>query len=381
MSVHHEINISAHEKLSKGSAMTVSIIVPIFNTERYLKRCVDSLANQDYADLEIILVDDGSTDASGRICDEGAKSDSRIKVIHQANGGEAAARNAGIAAATGEYMLFSDSDDEYLPNAVALLTDTMKDGADLTMGAFLEVSGGITRYASTGESPHTRSGLIRKMINDRAAYGTNYMLSCLQAKLFKTSVIREHDLRANTAFVVGNDSIFMMDYLACCNWIIDTFHPMYIYHKYDVGERVQGMSYYYPDGYRLHIEVWKRRVKIMDADGCWETGTRENILCEIADTLLRNLVRAATFEEHFPEGFARELEWAANDEFVRECLFFYRPKRETDNVSIPEHLKKRDAESACCEIRKKSEEWANREAFVNDRLYVRRMCKPDRISP
>lgn len=91
--------------------LLVSIIIPVYNVEKYLLACVNSVINQTYKCLEIILVDDGSTDSSGRICDECAKLDSRIKVIHKVNGGLSDARNAGIDAATGDYLAFVDSDD------------------------------------------------------------------------------------------------------------------------------------------------------------------------------------------------------------------------------------------------------------------------------
>ena len=89
----------------------ISIIVPIYKVEQYLKRCVDSLINQTYRNLEIILVDDGSPDRCGEICDEYAKNDSRVKAIHKPNGGLSDARNKGLDVATGDYVMFVDSDD------------------------------------------------------------------------------------------------------------------------------------------------------------------------------------------------------------------------------------------------------------------------------
>ena len=100
----------------------ISIIVPVYNTDQYLNRCVDSIINQTYKNLEIILVDDGSTDNSGKICDEYKKKDSRIIVIHKTNGGMSSARNAGLDIATGNYIAFVDSDDYIAVN----MMDTMR---------------------------------------------------------------------------------------------------------------------------------------------------------------------------------------------------------------------------------------------------------------
>lgn len=94
--------------------MTLSVIIPVYNVALYLRRCVESVSHQTYRQLEIILVDDGSTDESGAICDELAREDERIRVIHKVNGGLSDARNAGLAVATGEYVAFLDSDDAWL---------------------------------------------------------------------------------------------------------------------------------------------------------------------------------------------------------------------------------------------------------------------------
>ena len=94
--------------------MRVSVVIPVYNVKPFLERCVQSVLRQTYKDLEIILVDDGSTDGSGELCDQLALSDQRIRVIHQENQGLSGARNTGIRQATGEYIIFLDSDDEWL---------------------------------------------------------------------------------------------------------------------------------------------------------------------------------------------------------------------------------------------------------------------------
>ena len=103
----------------------ISVIVPVYNVETYQARCVDSILNQSYANLEVILVDDGSKDASGSICDKYAEKDNRIRVIHKENGGLSSARNAGLDVACGEYITFVDSDDWIEPLAYGWMMEAM----------------------------------------------------------------------------------------------------------------------------------------------------------------------------------------------------------------------------------------------------------------
>ena len=104
----------------------ISVIVPVYNVEAYLARCVDSILSQTHSNLEVILVDDGARDASGAICDDYAAKDPRVKVLHKENGGLSSARNAGLEIATGEYIAFVDSDDWIEPDAYSHLLEVMR---------------------------------------------------------------------------------------------------------------------------------------------------------------------------------------------------------------------------------------------------------------
>ena len=105
----------------------VSIVVPVYNVEKYLRECIDSILSQTYKKLEIILVDDGSTDESGKICDEYVKKDSRIKAIHKENGGLSSARNTGLDIATGKYISFIDSDDYVTENFIEKMYNALQE--------------------------------------------------------------------------------------------------------------------------------------------------------------------------------------------------------------------------------------------------------------
>lgn len=136
-------------KLSTGeriSGMEISIIVPVYNVEKYLQRCIDSLVNQTCKEIEIILVNDGSTDNSPAICEANAQKDSRIRVLNKKNGGLSDARNAGLNVAVGQYILFVDSDDYIEVDTCARLLTGMHNDVDLVAGAYKEEHDGQKIY-------------------------------------------------------------------------------------------------------------------------------------------------------------------------------------------------------------------------------------------
>ncbi|MBR0112172.1 MAG: glycosyltransferase family 2 protein [Clostridia bacterium] len=153
----------------------ISVIVPVYKTEKYLRKCVDSILAQTYTDLEIILVDDGSPDNCGRICDEYAGMDPRVKVIHRANGGLSAARNSGLDIARGEYVAFIDSDDYIDHGYLETLVSCLTDGADMSICGFIkETENGepITLYGNgSGESVPMSHGQAFSALCGRRLFG------------------------------------------------------------------------------------------------------------------------------------------------------------------------------------------------------------------
>ena len=150
----------------------ISVVIPVYNVEKYLAECVDSVLGQTYQDYEIILVDDGATDSSGAMCDEYAQKDARIRVIHQPNGGLSAARNAGLSAASGEYIYFLDSDDYIEPTTlVDLVSVAEQEQADMVF-----FDGYV--FFDECEEDDTVSRYVRK-----EAYATQNGLTMLQKLL------------------------------------------------------------------------------------------------------------------------------------------------------------------------------------------------------
>ena len=118
----------------------ISVVVPVYNVEKYLSVCINSVLSQTFTDFELILVDDGSTDKGGDICDEYEKKDNRIRVIHQKNQGVSAARNAGIDLSIGEYLIFIDSDDTIDKNCLSILyKNLIIENADISLCAYKKI--------------------------------------------------------------------------------------------------------------------------------------------------------------------------------------------------------------------------------------------------
>lgn len=169
----------------------VSVIVPIYNVEKYLCQCVDSIISQTYQDLEIILVDDGSIDGCGHICDEYKEKDSRIRVIHKTNGGLSDARNAGIEAATGEYYVFVDSDDVIHPQMIEILmTNLCSKDADMAVCGFWDIEEdtqpSFERVENEGQVKVYEKESIMDQLEDQ-----NLITVVAWNKLYKASLFQE----------------------------------------------------------------------------------------------------------------------------------------------------------------------------------------------
>lgn len=149
--------------------MKISIIVPVYMVQNYLSNCINSLINQTYKNIEIILVDDGSRDASGKICDKFAKNDKRIKVIHKKNGGLSSARNDGIKIATGDYIMFVDSDDTLNLKACEQLNNIIKKtNADIVCFNFRHVNSDGSENLKYNNYSLSNTGIVTKFTYEQA---------------------------------------------------------------------------------------------------------------------------------------------------------------------------------------------------------------------
>lgn len=175
----------------------ISIIVPIYNSEKYIRRCIESILSQTFKDFELLLIDDGSKDNSGRICDEYAEKDSRVRVFHKKNGGVSSARNFGIDNAKGEWVTFIDSDDwveaEYIANFVF--------DCDLSIQGYFDDKKCI-RY---------KNKLVKKSIGDE--YIRNEYILGPYCKMFRLNIINQFNIRFDLKLTFGEDILFLFNYL------------------------------------------------------------------------------------------------------------------------------------------------------------------------
>lgn len=208
----------------------VSIIVPVYNVEKYLERCINSLKNQTLEDIEIILVDDSSTDSSLEICKKMATEDSRIKVITKVNEGAGYARNAALEIATGEYIGFVDSDDFVEMDMFKTLYEkSMKYNSDLVMSGVLFVDGNMfskegeciskiyfdndTHFETKEELNKLKMGIIGATPED--SDDSKYGMS-IWKNLFKSEIIKKNDITFQSEReMLSEDALFMLDYISC----------------------------------------------------------------------------------------------------------------------------------------------------------------------
>ena len=190
----------------------ISIIVPVYNCEKYVGRCIESICNQSLSDIEIIIVDDGSYDSSGVICDELARCDSRMHVIHKDNGGVSSARNAGLAISTGKYVMFCDGDD-------CLTQDCCKDLYILMQSEALSFA--VCKYKRV---PEDYNYLIENMkcVTPRSEVllpenviticSMNLIKSCWN-KIFINKIIKENNIKFREDLSFNEDLLFVIDYM------------------------------------------------------------------------------------------------------------------------------------------------------------------------
>ena len=240
--------------------MKVSIIMPIYNTSKLLRPQIQSILSQAYTDYELILVDDGSTDDSGDICDEFAKKDERITVIHKTNAGVDEARNTGMDRARGQYLYVVDSDDELLPDALQTLSDGMEnhENVDISIAGYV--------YSHDGKAdppflPVSSRMFSRNELMDELMCPKFQSLGMPWTNLYKASIIKDNHLRFDKRIHTIDDRVFMVSYI--CAMKGTAYHTTKPIYKYNLGV---GVSFQIKDKYdKRNLTIFDGQCLIYDA--------------------------------------------------------------------------------------------------------------------
>ncbi|MCL2218649.1 MAG: glycosyltransferase [Chitinispirillia bacterium] len=233
---------------------TISIIIPVYNTEKYLRKCLDSILAQTLSDFECILIDDGSRDDSPAICDEYAQKDERIKVIHQKNSGASAARNAGLDIAHGEWITFVDSDDWINKNYLELMyNNAINNNCELSIC-------GMRMFGENGKlfDKYKQIPLVHfdKNSAKNALLGSKYFSVAISGKLVMRKYICEYGICFDVGIKVGEDALFWFEVIDKVDNILYDSTPCYNYKRNSMSVTLSG------DFYINYMDVFKVTKKI-----------------------------------------------------------------------------------------------------------------------
>lgn len=226
--------------------MDISVIIPVYNVENYLKRCVDSVLRQEGVSLEIILIDDGSTDSSGQICEEYAANHSNIRCLHISNSGPATAKNKGYDAAKGNYVAFIDSDDEIKPDMFSsMLQSGYKHHADIVCCNYIQVD-------EEGHISHTKHTNLEYVLTQdealKAILIKDKIYSQCWTKIYKRYTMLKNGVRNTEGLKTEEDFIYNIQAFACSKTVCIVDKPLYIY-----THRSKSLS---KDYFRNHISQY-----------------------------------------------------------------------------------------------------------------------------
>ena len=225
----------------------VSIIIPVYNTEKYIDRCLESVLAQTHSKLEILLVDDGSSDSSGAICDSYAKKDERVRVFHLQNGGVSSARNYGIEKASGEYIIFVDSDDWLEADAVERMVERISaDGVDLSVFSLTFEYVGFSDKLKIYSAVYTPYEYFTDSEQNIA-----YICSPCN-KIYRAQIMLDNNIRFTPGIKYGEDFTFNVNYLGYTNKL--SLHDESYYH-YDCTRDGSGVKRLYEDYDKYILEM------------------------------------------------------------------------------------------------------------------------------
>ena len=276
----------------------ISIVIPVYNVEGYLHSCVDSVLGQSYRNFELILVNDGSRDGSPAICDEYAKADSRVVVIHKENEGPSRTRNRGIEEAKGDYLMFVDSDDLLVAGTLEKMMNAMEQSnADLCIC-------GYERFRDDWSLPSSLTTEPLQVFKDRkelaAVYNqpkTNMFGVSIWAKLYRLDIIRQNNIRFDTDISYEEDCVFNLDYFRHVTTTAVIPDVCYRWRQMEVSLS----KGYRKDTFRFLVNGFRGRKAFLREQGMKVNGANGVFLVVIKNTLIKIFDSNLSKEEKLAE--------------------------------------------------------------------------------
>lgn len=301
----------------------ISVIVPVYNVEKYLRQCIDSLLQQTYQNTEIILVDDGSKDSSGKICDEYAEKYSNVFAVHKENAGLGMARNTGLENVTGKYVTFVDSDDWLKKDLLEVLYNSLiENNVDFCKSGFQRVKNdgtivSFTQYKNeTFKGDRAKKELLPRMVGSSPSQHDSVEM-CVCGVLYHTEIIKSHGIKfPSERELISEDLVFNIDYMQYANGACTVDAVCYNYRVNDNSltrsyrpDRYKACSYFYTEmekklkkyGYDYMTMLRLKRMffiyvrmsigqETRKVSGLSAKQNRENIKAICSDSLLRNII-------------------------------------------------------------------------------------------
>lgn len=295
----------------------ISIIMPVYNAEEYLKRSIESIINQTYDNLEIILINDGSTDNSLNICKEYEKKDERIKIIDQENKGVSATRNRGINESTGDYIMFVDADDYIEKNMIEdMVAKLTEDDIELI------ITGIKMNYIKNGQTMtieeyrlKDKTYTVTEMLDDILV---DIDLICVCGpccKLYKREILKNNNVKFTNEFTMGEDTWYNLDYIDACNGKIVTMSN--IYYNYMRENPDSLFTKYYEDYIRITEKVYDKFLKLLKRKASNEAVIRYE------KSYIFNLIYANSINFKYNTSHKKKMEdlnYSLNNNIVRNSI-------------------------------------------------------------
>lgn len=313
----------------------VSIIIPVYNVEAFLEKCIKSITNTPFNDIEIILIDDGSKDSSLEVCYSQQRDDKRIKVIEQKNGGVSSARNEGLLSAKGKYIIFADADDYYPEGALEKIINMLRGENNLECIWY-----GYERVSNKEKIPVDMNFDREYSKKDIAYIAEEYwnlyrkaLFNPVWNKVYRLDIIRNYNIKFDIKVTMGEDALFNLQYLSHCSYVIFVNQILYCYvrHGDQASTRKHNNYFYMQEKEFNEIERFITKYTSLNADfykewlniiklTCYHQNFKFNNKLDVLD----NRHTANMCEKIIPWNFIERCNiWLIKNRFIRVFNFIY----------------------------------------------------------